>query len=124
MVTWGKILEIGCEGCLMTRQTVAMVTYLVTVSPGCTLIGEDLTFTGLIECICHVSVKAMRLLAPSILNIMDIIPQEQVMTLLQKMHFDQLCPVAQVDLAPLPIPTPAFNWVDMAANDRLDWHLL
>ena len=80
VMTWGETLETRCEGQMSTRETLAAGTYLVTVSPGCSVIGEGVTLTGLIECVGHVSVKAMRVLAPSILNITDIIPQEQPMS--------------------------------------------
>ena len=40
IVTWGETLQTHCQGQLSTREIVAAETYLVTVSPWCTVISE------------------------------------------------------------------------------------
>ena len=110
VVTWGETFETRCEGLPGVRKEVAPGTYLVTVSPNCTVMGRDVTLTGLIERLGHVSVKAMRVLVSNILNITDIVPAEQAISLLGKPHFDQRAPSAQIDLAPIAKPPDAFTW--------------
>ena len=74
--------------------------------------GQGVTLTGLIERIGHVSVKALQVSASNLINITDIVPPEQAISLLDRPHFDQQHSIAQIDLAPIPIPPPAFSWAD------------
>ena len=110
VVTWGETFETRCEGQSGIRNTVPPGTYLIAVPPGCTVMGKGVTLTGLIERVGHVSVRAMRVLASNILNITDIVPAEQAISLLSKPHFDQRAPLAKIDLTPLPDPPVTFDW--------------
>ena len=110
VVTWGETLETHCQGKPSSRQKVHAGAYLVTVPSGCVVVGKGVTLTGIIERIGHVSVGALRVLTTSILNITDIIPEEQALSLLSQPHFDKQTPTLLTDLTPLSLPPPSFSW--------------
>ena len=109
-VTWGETLETRCEGQPGKRQVVNPGTYLITVPSGCVVMGKGVTLTGLIERVGHISVKALQMLTSNILNITEIIPAEQAISLLDQPHFDNRNPFVQTNLQPLPLPSSTFDW--------------
>ena len=50
--------------------------------------GKGITQMGIVEHIGHVSVKALRVLATSILNVTNVIPEEQALSLPNHPQFD------------------------------------
>ena len=111
IVTWGEDLHVRCQGGSGNRHRLVPGTYLVTVPPQCVMMGEGYTLTGLIERVGHVSVKALRVLQPNILNITTIIPPDKAISLLDPPDFKRLDNFVHVNLAPIPDPpSAAFEW--------------
>ena len=110
VVTWGETLETHCQGKPSIGQKVHAGTYLVTVPSRCIVAGKGVTLMGIIECIGHVSVRALCVLAGSILNVMDVIPEEQALSILSQPHFDKQAPTLLTDIIPLSLPPSSFSW--------------
>ena len=94
IITFGEVMETRCSIKAEIREQLVAGTYLIRVSPKCVVMGNSWTMTGLIERVGHTSVAALQVKALILLNITDIIPQNQVIKLLDKTPFTKVSTVA------------------------------
>ena len=64
----------------------------------------------------------MRVAAPQVMNVTDIIPEYQAITLLNKPHLSQVSPHVQLPLGPLLEIPESFNWTHVGS--RISFGLL